>query len=132
MVKSKSITTEETRLNEDLAARGIRCWETDLAQLIIQLADDSPSHILVPAIHKNRAEIRELFMRTLEEAPADLTDDPRALAEVARRHLRRKFLSAPGGDQRSELRGGARQRHGVASSSPRATAACAPRCPRCS
>jgi L-lactate dehydrogenase complex protein LldF len=52
-----------------------------------------PSHILVPAIHKNRAQIRELFLRTIPEAPDDLSDDPRELAEVARRHLRRLFLS---------------------------------------
>ncbi|MGA2926725.1 MAG: LutB/LldF family L-lactate oxidation iron-sulfur protein [Solirubrobacteraceae bacterium] len=94
VVKSKSLTTEETQLNEALAERGISALETDLAQLIIQLSDDLPSHILVPAIHRNRAEVRELFMRTLEEAPADLTDDPRQLAEVARVHLRRRFLSA--------------------------------------
>jgi len=93
VVKSKSITTEETGLNEALLERGISAWETDLAQLIIQLDDDSPSHILVPAIHKNRAEIRELFLRALDKAPDDLSDDPRELAEVARRHLRRKFLS---------------------------------------
>jgi L-lactate dehydrogenase complex protein LldF len=92
VVKSKSLTTEETKLNEALAERGISAWETDLAQLIVQLGNDTPSHILVPAIHKNRAQIRELFLRTLPDAPADLSDDPRALAEVARRHLRRLFL----------------------------------------
>jgi L-lactate dehydrogenase complex protein LldF len=94
VVKSKSLTTEETHLNEALAERGIRAWETDLAQLIIQLGHDMPSHILVPAIHKNRAQIRELFLRTLPDAPADLSDDPRALAETARQHLRRLFLGA--------------------------------------
>ena len=94
VVKSKSLTTEETKLNEALAERGIRAWETDLAQLIVQLGDDMPSHILVPAIHKNRAQIRELFLRTLPDVPADLSDDPRALAEAARQHLRRLFLSA--------------------------------------
>ncbi len=94
VMKSKSLTTEETQLNEALAARGIRAVETDLAQLIIQLGNDAPSHILVPAIHKNREEIRELFMETLPDAPADLSDDPRELAEVARRHLRNKFLGA--------------------------------------
>jgi L-lactate dehydrogenase complex protein LldF len=94
VVKSKSLTTEECKLNEALAERGIRAWETDLAQLIIQLGDDTPSHILVPAIHKNRAQIRDLFLRTLPGAPADLSDDPRALAEAARRHLRRLFLGA--------------------------------------
>jgi L-lactate dehydrogenase complex protein LldF len=94
VVKSKSLTTEETRLNEALAERGIRAVETDLAQLIIQLGDDMPSHILVPAIHKNRSEIRELFLRTLDDAPRELSDDPRALAETARLHLRERFLSA--------------------------------------
>ena len=94
VVKSKSLTTEETQLNEALAVRGIRAVETDLAQLIIQLGDDAPSHILVPAIHKNREEIRELFLKKLPDAPADLSDDPRELAEVARRHLRNKFLGA--------------------------------------
>jgi L-lactate dehydrogenase complex protein LldF len=94
VVKSKSLTTEETKLNEALAQRGISAWETDLAQLIVQLGNDAPSHILVPAIHRNREEIRELFLRTLDDAPADLSDDPRELAEVARRHLRRLFLTA--------------------------------------
>jgi L-lactate dehydrogenase complex protein LldF len=94
VVKSKSLTTEETHLNEALAARGISAWETDLAQLIIQLADDTPSHILVPAIHRNRAEIRELFLRKLDGVDPELTDDPHELAEAARLHLRRKFLDA--------------------------------------
>jgi L-lactate dehydrogenase complex protein LldF len=94
VVKSKSLTTEETKLNAALADRGIRACETDLAELIVQLGDDSPSHILVPAIHKNREEIRELFMRTLEDAPEDLSSDPHQLAEVARRHLRALFLRA--------------------------------------
>jgi L-lactate dehydrogenase complex protein LldF len=94
VMKSKSLTTEETQLNEALADRGIRAVETDLAQLIVQLGDDVPSHILVPAIHKNREEIRELFLKKLPDAPADLSDDPRELAEVARRHLRDKFLGA--------------------------------------
>jgi L-lactate dehydrogenase complex protein LldF len=94
VVKAKSLTTEETHLNEALAQRGIRAWETDLAQLIIQLSDDTPSHILVPAIHKNREQIRALFARTLDDAPADLSDDPRELAETARRHLRKLFLGA--------------------------------------
>jgi L-lactate dehydrogenase complex protein LldF len=94
VVKAKSLTTEETGLNEALARRGIRAWETDLAQLIIQLADDAPSHILVPAIHKNREQIRALFARTLPDAPPDLSDDPRELADTARAHLRKLFLRA--------------------------------------
>lgn len=93
VVKVKSLTTDEIGLNAALAAVGITATETDLAELIIQLAGESSSHILVPAIHKNRAEIRELFMRTL--GVSDLSDEPKALAAVARAHLRRKFLSAP-------------------------------------
>src|SRR5207302_11035006 len=57
VVKVKSLTTEETELNRALERRGIRAHETDLAQLILQLAGEEPSHILVPALHKNRAEI---------------------------------------------------------------------------
>ena len=94
VVKAKSLTTEETRLNEALEQRGIRAWETDLAQLIVQLGDDAPSHILVPAIHRNRAQIRELFAQRLPGVPEGLTDDPRALAEAARAHLRSLFLDA--------------------------------------
>ena len=94
VVKAKSLTTEETGLNEALEQRGIRPWETDLAQLIIQLAHDTPSHILVPAIHFNREQIRALFARTLPDAPPNLSDDPRELADAARAHLRRLFLAA--------------------------------------
>jgi L-lactate dehydrogenase complex protein LldF len=92
VVKSKSLTTEETKLNEALEENGIRPLETDLAQLIIQLGHDTPSHVLVPAIHKNRAEIRELFKREL--GIENLSDDPADLAEASRRHLRGKFLHA--------------------------------------
>ncbi len=92
VVKVKSIATDEIELNEQLAASGIHAVETDLAELIIQLDDDFPSHILVPAIHRNRAEIRDIFRREL--GLDDLTDDPSALAEAARLHLRAKFLSA--------------------------------------
>ena len=94
VVKVKSLTTEETELNQALALRGIHAWETDLAQLIIQLADDSPSHVLVPAIHKNRTQIRDLFLAQLPDVPHDLSDDPEQLVEVARAHLRRLFLEA--------------------------------------
>ncbi|MGZ6844664.1 MAG: LUD domain-containing protein, partial [Blastococcus sp.] len=60
VVKVKSMATQEIGLNEALEAAGITAHETDLAELIVQLGDDAPSHILVPAIHKNRAEIREI------------------------------------------------------------------------
>jgi L-lactate dehydrogenase complex protein LldF len=93
-VKVKSLATDEIGLNDALAARGITAWETDLAELIVQLGADRPSHILVPAIHRNRAEIREIFLREMSDVDPGLTDDPAALAEAARLHLRRKFLSA--------------------------------------
>jgi L-lactate dehydrogenase complex protein LldF len=98
VVKVKSMVTQEIDLNAALAARGIAAVETDLAELIVQLGDDRPSHILVPAIHRNRAEIRDLFTREMgahgRPAPDGLTDDPAALAEAARLHLRDKFLTA--------------------------------------
>ena len=98
LVKVKSMATQEIELNEALAAQGIAAWETDLAELIVQLGDDLPSHILVPAIHRNRAEIREIFRTRMaaagRPAPDDLTDDPAALAGAARLHLREKFLRA--------------------------------------
>ena len=92
VVKVKSLTTDEIDLNEALALAGIEVVETDLAELICQLADEEPSHILVPAIHKNRTEIRDLFREKL--GLPDLSDEPRELAEAARAYLRRRFLEA--------------------------------------
>ncbi len=94
VVKVKSMATQEIGLNEALEAAGIAALETDLAELIVQLGHDCPSHILVPAIHRNRAEIREIFLREMPGVDPDLTDEPRVLAMAARAHLRRKFLSA--------------------------------------
>lgn len=93
LVKVKSMTTEEIALNDALAAAGIQAIETDLAELIIQLAGDRPSHILVPAVHYGRAEIRELFARTIARG-RELSDDPRALCDAARDHLRERLLAA--------------------------------------
>ena len=92
VVKVKSITTDEVRLNEALLERGIEAVETDLAELIIQLARERSSHFLVPAIHKNRVQIRDLFRDKL--GLPGLSDDPVELAEAARLHLRRRFLEA--------------------------------------
>jgi L-lactate dehydrogenase complex protein LldF len=94
VVKVKSMATQEIGLNEALEAAGITAHETDLAELIVQLGHDTPSHILVPAIHKNRAEIREIFLRTMPGVDPDLTDEPRQLAMAARAHLRERFLRA--------------------------------------
>ncbi|GAA2793035.1 LutB/LldF family L-lactate oxidation iron-sulfur protein [Kitasatospora paracochleata] len=98
VVKIKSMATQEIGLNEHLAEAGITAYETDLAELIVQLGDDRPSHILVPAIHRNRTEVRDLFAAEMghwgQPAPEGLTDEPADLAEAARRHLREKFLTA--------------------------------------
>lgn len=94
VVKIKSMATQEIGLNEALESAGIAAYETDLAELIVQLGEDTPSHILVPAIHRNRAEIRRLFAERLPGVDPDLTDDPRELAAAARKHLRQRFLAA--------------------------------------
>ncbi len=92
VVKVKSLTTDETKLNAALADAGIHALETDFAELILQLDGDWPSHILVPAVHRNRTEIRDLFARTI--APGIASDDPGDLAEAARVYLRERFLAA--------------------------------------
>jgi L-lactate dehydrogenase complex protein LldF len=94
VVKVKSMATQEIGLNEALEAVGITATETDLAELIVQLGHDRPSHILVPAIHRNRSEIRDIFLREMAGVDPALTDDPRTLADAARAHLRAKFLTA--------------------------------------
>ncbi|TDC38211.1 iron-sulfur cluster-binding protein [Micromonospora sp. 15K316] len=93
VIKVKSMATQEIGLNEALDAAGITAVETDLAELIVQLGEDRPSHILVPAIHRNRAEIREIFLRAMPGVDPSLTDDPPALAAAARRFLRETFLT---------------------------------------
>ncbi|GAB2828257.1 LutB/LldF family L-lactate oxidation iron-sulfur protein [Lentzea nigeriaca] len=90
VVKVKSMATAEIGLNEALEAGGVQAIETDLAELIVQLGDDRPSHILVPAIHRNRSEIREIFQRRMG---VELSDEPADLAEAARVYLREKFLT---------------------------------------
>jgi L-lactate dehydrogenase complex protein LldF len=94
VIKVKSIATDEIGLNAALHAEGVEAIETDLAELINQLGHDWSSHILVPAIHRNRAEIRTLFERTIARGRR-LDEDPRALTEAARLHLREQFLSVP-------------------------------------
>lgn len=91
VVKSKSMVTEELHLNQAFASRGIETVETDLGEYIIQLADETPSHIIIPAIHKNRYQIAELLS---EDAGETLPPDTSVLAGYVRRKLREKFLSA--------------------------------------
>ena len=94
VVKVKSMATQEIGLNEALAAAGITALETDLAELIVQLGQDRPSHILVPAIHRNRAEIREIFLREMTGVDPALTDEPARARRGRPAYLRRKFLAA--------------------------------------
>ena len=94
VIKVKSLATDEIDLNDALERVGVHAVETDLAELIIQLSHDTPSHILVPAIHRNRAEIAALFRR---ELGVEVSDDPAELTAAARAHLRAKFLSVPVG-----------------------------------
>jgi L-lactate dehydrogenase complex protein LldF len=93
VIKVKSMATQEIGLNEALETAGIQAVETDLAELIVQLGHDKPSHILVPAIHRNRAEIREIFLHEMPGVDPGLTDDPPMLAAAARRYLRETFLA---------------------------------------
>lgn len=93
-VKVKSMATQEINMNEYLKERGIQAWETDLAEMIVQLSEDMPSHIVVPAIHRNRAEVKAIFESRMGDAPDDMGNEPRELAMAARAHLRKKFLSA--------------------------------------
>jgi L-lactate dehydrogenase complex protein LldF len=91
VIKVKSLLSDEIGLNDALAGAGIHAVETDLAELIIQLSEgDSQSHILVPAIHRNRAEIAQIFRR---ELGVEVSDEPDDLTAAARAHLREKFLS---------------------------------------
>lgn len=91
IVKSKSMTTEETHLNDALEAAGMQVVETDLGEYIIQLAHETPSHIIAPAIHKTRGQIAELFTETLGMPP---TDDVAQLTSTARVTLRDRFAAA--------------------------------------
>ena len=90
-VKSKSMTAEEIRLNEALLDAGLTVTETDLGEFIIQLAGEKPSHIVAPAIHKNRAQVADLFHEALGSAPGLEVGD---LVRTARKTLRERFLAA--------------------------------------
>ncbi len=93
VIKVKTMTTDEIGMNRALTAAGITPYETDLADLIVQLGEDKPSHIVVPALHRNKMEIRELFMRTM--GLSELGTRPEDIAEAARVFLREKFLRVP-------------------------------------
>lgn len=91
-VKGKSMVSEEIGLNEALAAAGVEAVETDLGEWLLQLGEDRPSHLVMPAIHKRRHQVAELFTRVLGR-PFDPDDIP-AMVLAARQELRTRFLTA--------------------------------------
>ena len=93
VIKIKTMTSSEIQLNPALEKAGIKAIETDLAELILQLGHDEPSHIVVPALHVNRGQVREIFAQQMDLP--QLSDDPEALTAAARAYLRKKFLSVP-------------------------------------
>lgn len=93
VIKVKTMTSDEVRMNAALEAAGIYPYETDLADLIVQLGKDKPSHIVVPALHRNKMEIRRLFMQKMKLS--ELGDQPEDLTAAARTYLREKFLRIP-------------------------------------
>lgn len=93
VIKIKTMTSAEIALNPALEEAGIKAFETDLAEIILQLGEDEPSHIVVPALHVNRAQVRDIFARKMHKP--DLPADPQALTAAAREFLRQKFLKIP-------------------------------------
>ncbi|MEO0468380.1 MAG: lactate utilization protein B, partial [Bacteroidota bacterium] len=92
LVKSKSMLTEECHLNQFLEVKGIEVVDTDLGERIIQLKEEPPSHIVMPAIHLKKEEIGDLFHEKLQTEKG--ASDPTYLTEAARQHLRQKFILA--------------------------------------
>jgi L-lactate dehydrogenase complex protein LldF len=95
LVKSKSMLTEECHLNPHLEQHGIQVIDTDLGERIVQLAGEPPSHIVLPAIHKKKEDVGEIFHQHLHTEKG--ASDPIYLAEAARQHLRDAFLQADAG-----------------------------------
>jgi L-lactate dehydrogenase complex protein LldF len=95
LVKSKSMLTEECHLNPFLERNGVEVVDTDLGERIVQLAGESPSHIVLPAIHKTKEDVGAIFHKHLHTEEG--ASDPKYLAEAARQHLRERFLQADAG-----------------------------------
>jgi L-lactate dehydrogenase complex protein LldF len=91
VVKSKSMTTEEIEFNELCQENEIEVIESDLGELIVQLADEKPYHIVTPAMHKSKSEIGHLFQ---EKLGAPQTDDAEVLTMIAREHLRKTYVTS--------------------------------------
>ncbi len=92
LVKGKSMVSEEMELNAFLQQNGIEALETDLGEFIIQLNGETPAHIIVPAIHKNKDQISKIFHEKIPDAP--YTEDVAELTAIARKTLRQKFYQA--------------------------------------
>jgi L-lactate dehydrogenase complex protein LldF len=92
VIKVKTMTSDEVQMNLAIEAAGITPIETDLADMIVQLGQDEPSHIVVPALHKNRFEIRDIFRDRMNQP--DLSEQPEDLTAAARHYLRERFLRA--------------------------------------
>jgi L-lactate dehydrogenase complex protein LldF len=90
VIKVKTMTSDEVQMNVALEHAGITPYETDLADMIVQMSGDEPSHIVVPALHKNRFEVRDVFREKM--ALPGLGDKPNDLTDAARTYLREKFL----------------------------------------
>lgn len=100
VVKGKSMVTEEIELNHFLEARGIECLESDMGEYLVQLAGETPSHIIMPAIHKNKAQIARLMharAQTSDGSQVPYTEDVDELIGNARAILRDKFMRADAG-----------------------------------
>jgi len=93
VIKIKTMTSAEIQLNPFLEAAGVKAYETDLAEIILQLGNEEPSHIVVPALHVNRSQVRDIFAQSM--GLQNLSDDPKALTAAARSYLRKKFLTVP-------------------------------------
>jgi len=92
IVKSKSMLTEECHLNEYLQSKGIKILDSDLGEYIVQLREETPSHIVLPAIHLKRQDVSETFHEHLHTEKGNY--DPQYLAGAARHHLRERFIEA--------------------------------------
>ena len=91
VVKGKSMVSEEMEMNDYLAKRDIECLESDMGEYIVQMDGEKPSHIIMPAIHKNRQQVSRLFH---DKLGTEETDDVNELIQVGRRILRTKFMEA--------------------------------------
>ena len=91
VTKSKSMVSEELGLNHVLEAQGVEVFETDLGEYIIQLAEETPSHLVAPAVHKTRGQVAQLFA---DKLGVPYSDDIDEMARIARVVLRQKFLDA--------------------------------------